>query len=150
MSKFTFRDYESASIHDFFMAVIASKLTEEEKLQAKHMQKLMRRIPAPVHEVCVKPHIDDEIDMSSVLACMGKRQDVTIVVQIKGKFINLSNFTQIDMNKKMLVCREPLEEYYLSGEYRFIINEEGEPEFDVDSDEPYNRYVKKVLENFKY
>lgn len=162
MSKLTLRDYQTKSINDLFMAVIVEDLSDEEA--KRHMQSLtpqdddykkVKEEEAYIDSIIASAIEESTIDQSkasqfadiiksAISFCFEKTAPI-IVLKDGESYINVNDDEEIDMKTHTLRSMEPFSDYYSESEYRFV-EVDGRVVLDVDSMEPWERYVEKVKE----
>lgn len=160
MSKLTLQDYQAKSINDLFMAVIVENLSEEEA--KRHMESLTPQDEdykkVKEEEELIDSAIADAIEKSpqepnvasrfadimklAISFCFEKTAPI-IVLKDGENYINVNDDEEIDMKTHTLRNMEHFSDYYSEDEYRFI-EMDGRVVLDVDSMEPWERYIEKV------
>ena len=159
MSKLTLQDYQSKTINDLFMAVTVENVPDEEAKEYvetltpqdenyAEVKEVEGLIDSSISEATRECNVDSAIAnqllgiMKGVISLCFEKVTPIICLKDGDAYINVAKDEEIDMTTHKLIMVEPFSDYYSENEYRFV-ELEGIVVLDVDSLEPWERYVEK-------
>ena len=159
MSKLTtLRDYQSKSINDIFMAVIVSQLPDAESeryIQSltpldrdyQTVRQLENLIDNRLEQSLLNYNANNELKeaMKKAISFCVEEAAPAIIIKNGDTYINVEDNEEIDMTTQELKMVEPFSDYYSENEFRFL-EQDGKIVLDVDSTEPWEKYIHKIQE----